>query len=105
MQNAMWPHPEAQSTFPSSVGRNLDRMSIMSSDDHKRQAFQYWKYEADRQMHLNYAVGLADAGIDDEDLRMHWEGQSSASDMVEWIARKYDLTHVRALPASSSAMH
>jgi hypothetical protein len=56
--------------------------------------FSTWKREVDRRMHAEHAITIVDAGIDDSDLRKHWETRESATEFVEWFGRKYDLTPV-----------
>jgi hypothetical protein len=57
-------------------------------------AFPSWKHEVDQRMHFQFAITIVDAGIDDEELRKHWETELPPSDFVEWFATKYDLTSV-----------
>lgn len=58
-----------------------------------RTKFTAWKAEADQLMSSKYAISIVDAGIDDIELRKHWETWSAA-EFVEWFGVKYDLTTV-----------
>jgi|tagenome__1003787_1003787.scaffolds.fasta_scaffold20290914_2 hypothetical protein len=54
--------------------------------------FSIWKCEVDRLMHSEYAITIIDAGIDDTELRKHWETRMYATEFVQWFGTKYDLT-------------
>ena len=38
-----------------------------------------------------YLIGLADAGLDDEYLKPHWEDRQPPYEFVKWFANKRDL--------------
>lgn len=61
---------------------------------HRSKRFSTWRREVDRLMNSEYAITIGDAGIDDTDLRKHWETRMHATEFVGWFGIKYDLTPV-----------
>lgn len=55
------------------------------------QPFKIWRYAVDRRMKSVYGITIADAGIDEDDLKKHWSSNELASNFVEWFGNKYDL--------------
>jgi len=45
-------------------------------------------------MHSSYAITIVDAGIDNRDLRTHWQTHVSPFEFVDWFGMKFDLTPV-----------
>jgi hypothetical protein len=45
-------------------------------------------------MNSEYSITIIDAGIDNTELRKHWETWVCAAEFVEWFGIKYDLTSV-----------
>ncbi len=60
-----------------------------------------WLANVSRLLERNYAITIADAGIDRDDLGRYFQGQPKADAFVEWFAEKYDLERV---PDSKSAL-
>lgn len=61
---------------------------------HRSKKFSTWRREVDHLMVSEYAITIVDAGIDDTELRKHWETRTHATEFVEWFGIKYDLTPV-----------
>jgi hypothetical protein len=58
-------------------------------------AFNDWKRTAERLFKRDYSISLADAGIEDAQLRLHLTAGEAPEDFVNWFAEKYDLTPLR----------
>lgn len=48
----------------------------------------------DQRLHRSYCITLADAGVDDEMLKSHWEMKQPANEFVDWFGEKYDLDRI-----------
>lgn len=59
--------------------------------------FDQWKWLVDQTLHLNFAIGIEDAGIDDSDLAKAYFHDLSPDEYVEWFGQKYDLVYCREL--------
>ena len=57
----------------------------------KSLAFLKWREVVDRRLYEIYLITIADAGIDDERLRSHWQMKQPPFEFVEWFGTKYDL--------------
>ncbi|MBR0773746.1 hypothetical protein JQ625_02780 [Bradyrhizobium diazoefficiens] len=55
------------------------------------QSLKEWRNVVDQRLRKVYAISIADAGIDDELLKSHWEEKESPFDFVQWFGNKYDL--------------
>lgn len=64
--------------------------------------FYAWRWEIDRLMISDFAITISDGGIDDIDLRRHWETCMCAAEFVEWFGIKYDLIPVTEWRATST---
>lgn len=53
-----------------------------------------WKLAVDHALEREYAITIEDAGLNKQDLVLHWREQDSPVEYVDWLARKYDLTPI-----------
>lgn len=53
--------------------------------------FVKWRAAVNRRLKDIYAISVADAGIDDEFLKAHWEEKEPPFEFVLWFGNKYDL--------------
>lgn len=56
------------------------------------QNFAEWRNAVDKRMFDVYVISIDDAGIDDTQLKSHWESKQSPYEFVEWFGVKFDLT-------------
>ena len=54
-------------------------------------SFAKWCEAVNHRLQNVYMITIEDAGIDEADLKSHWETEESPYDYVEWFALKYDL--------------
>jgi hypothetical protein len=59
-------------------------------------SFAKWRVAVNRRLRDIYAIGINEAGIDDEILTTHWEMKQSPYAFVEWFGIKYDLDPISA---------
>ncbi|OYU89068.1 MAG: hypothetical protein CFE29_16185 [Bradyrhizobiaceae bacterium PARB1] len=57
-------------------------------------SFSFWRKAVDQRLHRSYCITLADAGVDDEMLKSHWEMKQPANEFVDWFGEKYDLDRI-----------
>jgi len=50
-----------------------------------------WIKAVDRQMRRDWCISVADAGLDENDLRRYWLTGDDPAAFVAWFAEKYDL--------------
>jgi hypothetical protein len=51
-----------------------------------------WKADVDRLMAKRFFIDIASAGLDEAELRSHFNSGESSADFVEWLGEKYDLS-------------
>jgi hypothetical protein len=56
------------------------------------ESFVDWRNGVDKRMFDVFVISIVDAGIDNVQLKSHWEMRQSPYEFVEWFGRKYDLT-------------
>jgi hypothetical protein len=54
-------------------------------------SFAKWRQAVSARLKDVYLITIADAGIDEQDLKSHWETKEPPYNYVEWFALKYDL--------------
>lgn len=63
-----------------------------------KSTFNRWKKIVDQSFISGFCIDLVDIGLDDAELKIHWQQRTTPEDFVLWFANKYDL-----LPASKYA--